>query len=87
MEAYEQLYSSRVNFPNDPLFQTAERGRLQTFGLFRTVDFLAGGDATKWEAVMGLDNSTVLIKMQMSSVEAHVDKDYRAALDRQHQKK
>lgn len=41
--------------------------RLGDFGYLNTVDRLAGGDATKWNAVMSISWSQAVIKLQLEN--------------------
>jgi hypothetical protein len=65
-----------VTFPFDPTAVQAEVSRFDKFKLFNVVDSLAGGDVLKWDAVLKLDNSTVLFKMTMKAEQAHFEKRY-----------
>jgi hypothetical protein len=62
-----------VSFPPNPKWQDAGGENMNQFGLLNVVDDLAKGDPLKWEAIMNLENSTVLAAMQMSATRAWVE--------------
>lgn len=59
----------------------AEDGRLKKYDIWTSIDELAGGDVLKWDSVLELNNSTLLMKYSLMADKAHIEANMRHAID------
>lgn len=71
-----------VEFAPNAEYEQAEDGRLQKFGLWAILDELSGGDILKWDALLLVENSTMLLKYAMMGDKSIIEYSYNELLKR-----
>lgn len=65
---------SKINFPTYQDAELAGLANFSEFGIFNVIDHLAGGDVTKWQAVIDLTLGFCLLKYSKCAAEAWNEK-------------
>ena len=80
-----EKWSRALDLPPDADELKAGIDRFKRFGSFNMIDGLAGGDPTKYEAVLMIDCRTVLVKLLFNREQKDYSKRYQKVILRKKQ--